>query len=290
MKRMSALIILVFLSCFSLTCWASGTACGVPSGIPASDLLLFGEMHGSSEAPALVGGIVCARAGQQPLALGLELPPDEQAPIDRYLVSDGDIEAKQRLLSGDFWRSDKDGRASAAMAALLESVRRFRHEGLPVTVFTFSDILPAKTYDASIAQAIRDFRTKHPRMAIIALMGNVHASPMPFRVEGHDLLTAAYLLRDLHPTSVLLAYQSGTIWACMPGCGVHKVASEWGNARKPGLHEGSPMGGYSTSYVLPRITASPPAVDNSAKSGEANIIPPSDASRAGRHWPCRCRP
>lgn len=265
MKRMSALIGLVFLSCFSLTCWANGTVCDAPNGMPVSDLVLFGEMHASSEAPALVGAIVCARARQRPLALGLELPPDEQTAIDRYLASDGNIEAKQLLLSGDFWRSDKDGRASAAMAALLERVRHFRHEGLPVTVFTFSDILPGKTYDVSIAQAIRDFHSKHPGVSIVALMGNVHASPMPFQVEGHDVLTAAYLLRDLHPTSVLLAYQSGTIWACMPGCGVHKVASEWGSAREPGLHEGSPMGGYSTSYVLPRITASPPAFGSGAQ-------------------------
>ena len=215
----------------------------------------------------MAGEIVCSYAIKGPVALGLELPPSEQDRIDRYLASNGDADAKRRLLSGDFWRSDKDGRASSAMAALIESIRRLRHEGSPIIVFEFSDILPGKTYDASIAEIIRGFHARHPGLPIVALMGNVHASQTFFQMSGHDLVTAASLLRDLHPTSVLLTYQSGTIWACMPDCGVHKVASEWGVARKPGLYTGSPIGGYASSYILPGISASPPAVGGTQTAG-----------------------
>jgi hypothetical protein len=259
---MLALMCLVFLGCVSLAAWPKGAACDVPQSMPAASLLLLGEMHGSREAPAFAGAVVCSCAKKGPVALGLELPPAEQGRIERYLASDGDADAKRRLLSGDFWRSDKDGRASSAMAALIESARRLRHEGSQVTVFGFSDILPGKTYDASIAQIIRDFHAAHPGLPVVALMGNVHASQTSFQVGGHDLVTAASLLKDLHPTSVLLAYPSGTIWACMPDCGVHEVSDRWGIARQPGLHQGSPMGGYSSSYILPAITASPPAVGN----------------------------
>ena len=150
------------------------------------------------------------------------------------------------------------------MLQLLERVRQLRHLGAPITLFTFSEILPGKTYDASIAQDVRTFHTAHPALPIVALMGNVHANPQPFQAGPNEILTAAYLLRDLHPTSVLLAYPSGTIWACMPKCGVHPVASHWGNARKPGLHKGSPMGLYASSYVLRNITASQPAISGDA--------------------------
>jgi hypothetical protein len=260
MKPVFAWMCFVFLGCVSVAAWSNGVACDVPQSMPSGSLLFLGEMHGSREAPAMTGEIVCSYAMKGPVALGLELPPAEQDGIERYLASDGDADAKHRLLAGDFWRSDKDGRASSAMVALIESARRLRHEGSQVTVFTFSEILPGKTYDASIAEVIRGFHAVHPGLPVVALMGNVHASPVPFQVGGHDLLTTAYLLRDLHPMSVLLAYQSGTIWACMPDCGVHKVADKWGIARKPGLYAGSPMGNYSSSYVLSGITASPPAV------------------------------
>lgn len=273
MKPVFALMCCVFLGCASLTAWSKGDACDAPQSLSSSSLLFLGEMHGSREAPALAGEIVCSYAKKGPVALGLELPPSEQDGIDRYLASNGDADAKRRLLSGDFWRSDKDGRASSAMVALIESVRRLRHEGSQVTVFEFSDILPGKTYDASIAEIIRDFHARHPGLPVVALMGNVHASQTFFQVGGHDLVTAASLLRDLHPTSVLLAYQSGTIWACMPDCGVHKVASEWGVARKPGLYTGSPMGGYASSYVLPGISASPPAVGETRTARRESLRP-----------------
>lgn len=263
MKHILVMILLAVLAYFSIPAFAKSIECNAPKGIPESRLLFFGEVHGSVEAPALVGKIACAAGQKGPTALLVELPANEQAAIDRYLASSGDAISRAKLLSGKFWQSDKDGRSSAAMAALIEQVRSLRQHGLPLSIFAFAQIERGTTPDASYATAIRAFHANHPTVRIIALLGNVHASQAPFKVGEKSILTTGYLLRDLNPTSVFLAYHSGSIWACMPDCGVHQVTSTSSNARKADFYKGSPFSGYSSSYVLPSITASPPAVDTS---------------------------
>lgn len=260
MKHILALAFLAVLVPGSALGQSAHISCNAPEGIPKANMLFFGELHGTKEAPELVGRVVCARALKGPVALGLEIPTSEQAVINRYLASDGGAASKAKLLSGDFWRTDNDGRASTAMLALIEHARNLKQLGLPITVFAFTQINAGMTYDASIAQTIRDFHSKHPQLRVVALMGNVHASQSPLRIFEPEIIPAGYLLRDLHPISVFLAYRSGSIWACMPDCGIHRVDSEWGDARQPGFYNTSPMQGYSVAYVLPSITASPPAI------------------------------
>src|SRR5690606_285303 len=128
-----------------------------------------------------------------------------------------------------------------------------------VKVFAF-DVPTEGERDAAMAGAIREFHAAHPDMRLVALMGNIHASQAPFPLGGRVIDTTASLLKDLAPVSVLVLYQSGTIWACMPGCGVHPVESRWGKDRTPGWHDASPMAGYAASWVLGSLTASAPAV------------------------------
>lgn len=251
--------IAVCASC-SQTPRLSAVSCNAPAEAPHAKLLFFGEMHGSIESPDLVGRIACAEALHQPTALGLEIPTGEQAAIDRFLASDGSQSERRTLLSGDFWRNDKDGRASVAMASLLEFVRKLKHQSVPLTVFVF-DAPSSGDRDASLAQSIREFHAKNRTLSIVALMGNVHASQIPMQLGGEQIVTTASLLKDLKPTSVLVGYGTGTVWVCMPDCGVHNVKSDWGSSKKPGFVDAAEWPGYTVSYVLPRITASPPAVD-----------------------------
>ena len=93
-------------------------------------------------------------------------------------------------------------------------------------------------------------------------MGNIHARRAPVRFGDQDIVTTAVLLEDLDPVSVFFAGgQRGTIWACMPDCGVHDQPNKWGSTRAAGFVEESPVTGYSVSYVLPTV-ASHPAVDS----------------------------
>lgn len=234
--------------------------CGSPGDLPPASLLLLGEMHGSVEAPRVAGDIACARAVEGPAALGLEIPAGEQPAIDRYLDSDGGRDAKAALLASRFWQHGEDGRSSVAMAELIERVRQLRQQGLPLSLFAF-DIQSSgsENRDAVLADAIRAHRAAHPDTAIVVLVGNVHASLAPMDIEGQRIVTTGSRLADLRAVSILLTYHRGTIWACMPDCGIHAVSGRHGEGRPAGLAEDVQVRGYSRVYVLPSITASPPA-------------------------------
>lgn len=239
-------------------------SCNVPQGAPRAKLLMLGETHGSNESPELAGRIACADALKGPVVLGLEIPTSEQAAIEEFLASDGGNAAKTRLLSRDFWQTDKDGRASAAMFALIEYIRWLKRRDLPVSIFAFAQRGERRgiTRDAALAGSIRKYRLKHLKTRMIVLTGNVHASHAQVLELGESrIVPAGYLLGDLHPTSVLVTYPSGSIWACMPDCGVHQVGSKRWTRAKPGFYNKAPMPGYSISYMLPSITASPPAIN-----------------------------
>jgi hypothetical protein len=261
---------ILILACLGLLVSGSALAnsaplpCNASQGVPKAGLLMLGEMHGSKESPELTGRIVCAAALAGPVVLGLEIPASEQAAIDRFLASGGGESAKAQLLSGDFWQTDKDGRTSAAMFALIEYVRRLKQRDLPLSILAFARAGGHRgiTRDAALADSIRRYRTKHPKTRMIVLTGNVHASQAQvFKLGTSQIIPAAYLLRDLHPVSVLIAYPFGSIRACMPGCGVHQVGSKQAAHVNPGFYNEASMPGYSVSYMLPSITASPPAVD-----------------------------
>jgi hypothetical protein len=251
--------------------------CMLPDGFPRTRMLLFGEMHGSLEAPAFVGEVACAYSKDGPTALGLEIPGAEQVAIDRYLESDGGVEARTALLAGAFWTKYPDGRSSAAMVDLIERMRVLRGQGQALSVFVF-DLPSDRDRDAAMADAIRAFHATNPGTRIVALMGNIHASQTPMKRGDGTIITSASLLTDLDPVSMLLLYRSGSIWACMPGCGVHPVQSKWGSEKAPGLYPSSPIAGYSMTWLLDRITASAPAV---APTEEPKKTPgPSSAAAA----------
>lgn len=233
--------------------------CDAPIEGPDSRLLLVGEVHGTRESPELVGRLACSSASKGPTSIGLEIPASEQDSIDAFLKSDGSEESRTRLLSGPFWQTGTDGRASVAMVDLLDSVRALIRDDAPITVFAF-EVPSASSRDAALAKGIRDFRLAKPDATIIALMGNMHASQAVLQPGDRQSTPAGLLLADLDPTSLLIVHRSGTVWACMPDCGVHQVEGKPGDARAEGYMEASPMPGYTRSYVLARTTASPPAV------------------------------
>lgn len=268
MKSVLALSFAVVLLLCSAPVRAGNRAlrCDAPSGIPSAQILLFGEMHGSVESPALVGEVVCALAQHGPVALGLELPSTEQTPIDRFLASRGDAAARDALRSGQFWRG-LDGRSSVAMFNLIDTARRQTQAGLPVSVFTLDpDLAGAVDDNKTLADTLRAYHQRHPVSKIAALMGNLHAGQAVVTIFPKPITPAGYYLRDLHPVSVYVTYHGGTIWACMEGaCGVHKVSSRWAPDAGSGFTSDAPMEGYSVSYMLPSLTASPPAGGDAKK-------------------------
>ena len=110
-----------------------------------------------------------------------------------------------------------------------------------------------------MAASIRRYRRENPSRTLAALMGNIHAMQDTFVVEDYSITPAGQLLKDLSPISILITYPKGSVWACMPDCGVHDVAPRNPLLGPSGFREGASMTGYSHTYLLGSITASPPA-------------------------------
>lgn len=263
MTKAAVLAALFLVSVFGL-CQSPAIAannCSEIRGAPDGQLLLFGEMHGSVEAPALIVQLACFLSRSQHVAVGLELPSEDQSLIDAYLVSNGTSSDQQKLTSSEFWQVGRDGRSSSAMLKLIENIRVLKKSGRLIDVFAFDDQASTKLErNIAIANGIRRFHTNHPTIKILALMGNIHAMEDPIHLGGREVVPSGSFLHDLHPTSIMIAYPAGTIWACMPTCGSQTLKAAGGETGALGFREGSPMGGYTYTYYLRSITASPPAV------------------------------
>jgi hypothetical protein len=235
--------------------------CGIDH-VPESTLLLLGEIHGSQETPSIAGRVACSYSLDSETALGLELLTSDQANLEEYLESNGDLCSRQKLLGTSFWKKTRDGRSSAAMFELIEYVRRLRRQGLPISVFAFDahERTSQVSRDAALANGILRFREANPDAHIVALMGNIHASELPVQLTDSRIATTGTMLASLEPTSVLVMYRSGSVWACMPECGVHEVSSQWSRIKTAGFLRETPKAGYDYAYVVSRATASPPAV------------------------------
>lgn len=253
-------------ACFLLPACGRGEAahaaavdCPAIAGVPDAPLLLFGEMHGSQETPALIHAVACHVSASEDVAVGLEMASEDQPLLDAFMAGNGTANDVQKLLASDFWQMGGDGRSSMAMLGLIEDLRALKQAGRPVALFAFDDQPGTKLErNVAIANGLRRFHGAHPNVRIIALTGNVHAMQESMWAGETMLMPSGKLLADLHPVSVFVSYPAGTIWACTPACGVQTLKAARGEAT-PGFHAGSPMGGYSRTYRLASITASPPA-------------------------------
>ncbi len=251
----SALVV----SCSSAPFSRMNQFCGEKTGIPDSRLLLFGELHGTHEAPALVGRHVCvlAKEGRE-VVIGLEIYGEEQERLDGYLRSSGKPSDRLNLIAGRFWQKPgQDGRSSTAMLNLIEQVRAIKATGGNVRLVAIDQTRSGITRDAAMAATIRSALPTSQEGRAVVLIGNYHASKAP-RADS----STAFLISDLMPTTVVIGYRSGTAWICDMGgiCGIESISSKWAADRPSGFHSGvSPLPGYDGTYLIETITASPPA-------------------------------
>lgn len=183
--------------------------------------LIFGELHGTAETPALFADFVCMAASAQPIVVGLELATDQQPSLDRYLASDGSPAAQIELQAAAHWAGGRDGRASVAMFALVERLRALRASGLPLRLVAFvptdvTDLSSQTPYEKAMAGNWRKALGGSTQARFIALVGNIHSMRRPF----DDFEPAAM---HMPPRSLLtfgFAPVGGKAWNCQQGgCG-----------------------------------------------------------------------
>jgi hypothetical protein len=120
-------LILAIVWCITLhaaNAYAVDIACKPLVGIEATDkaqVLIFGDLHGTVEPPAIFGQAACrfaAQLGSRRGVIGLELPEN----FNDYFTNVDTATLRQtwkRVRADTFWNELKDGRHSAAMLALV---------------------------------------------------------------------------------------------------------------------------------------------------------------------------
>jgi hypothetical protein len=228
---------------------------------PGLRFLLVGEMHGTTEGPAIFGDLVCAAvATGRPVVAALERPVEEQDDLSAFRAKE--------LLAHKVWHIF-DGRSSRAMLDLIEALHGMKLAEL--VAFDAGAGQPNAERNALMADALKAAAVRHPGALVIVLTGNLHASKK--LIEGFGQYPfAAMLLPPDATLSLFLADRGGTAWTQQSeGCGPHPIRSSRGDKREVSLEAGrSPMSGYdgvlSTGLVS---TASPPALGADLKGCSA---------------------
>lgn len=230
---------------------------------------IFGELHGTTQTPALFGDLVCQAAARAPVIVGLEMPESSQAALNAWLASNGGAAARASLLADSFWRM-ADGRSSEAMLALLERLRGMRAAGRRLSLLAFvptvADAATQTPYERAMAANWQRALAGAPRARLFVLVGSIHARTAHYR----DFDPAAMHL----PRAISLTFGplsvGGSAYNCQQdGCGPHPNGPVAEHMPPRGLiptpAAGRPTMAYDYLYSpgIP-VTPSPPAAPEPA--------------------------
>ncbi len=254
---------------------------GLDRVIEPGSVVVFGEVHGTNEVPAFVASAACEAAQRSPVVVGLEMPAALTPALRAYLASEGTQADREALLKYDFW-DVQDGRASKAMLALVEELRRLTQDGRSVDVFGFDvdQTVAAQVADRdrrmarNIASALA--APSDPSRVVMILTGNYHA-----RTDEERWM--AWHLKQSFPQMIALnvEFHEGTAWVCMAdGCGPRPM-TRGPNQGARAFVERKPDrdGQYDGRYYLGNLTASSPLRPAAVADSGANA--PADARSRG---------
>ena len=193
----------------------TAAGCGeAPAGIEGTlepgQVSLFGEIHGTMEAPRFVGQLACLAAARgQRVVVGLEIGDRLQPAVDRYVRAGGGAADRAELLRAEHWQST-DGRGSVAMVALLDRLHDLAAHGADVKVHLF-DGKPTEgvSRDQTMGENLAAEIAAEPRAVVLVLTGNLHSRTSEPRWMGSGL-------RQKFPTlrSYDFASAGGAAWGC----------------------------------------------------------------------------
>lgn len=280
MSRLSWIVLFVVALLFSPWAVARSAASCVPlPGFDATNsaqVVVFGDMHGTVQSPAVFAQAACLfgeQLGPHRGIVGLELPESFNA----YFVGldaqrlDG---AWAHVRADPFWSEFRDGRHSAAMLELvhrlmLQSVQS--HGALRVLA------LARQPIDVEGAKLLADTMTSSGASRALVLIGNAHARMI--RMEGQNSEPFARNMADAGLSVISLNAQagSGQGWFCSPECAPKAPLPqpEKGGVKIVILPDGQtqPWHGY---YYVPEMTLSHPA-DGTALPQHSRLDAPSPA-------------
>lgn len=241
-----------------------------------SQIILVGEWHGTTEIPEFVSALSCSllRSGKA-VILAVERVGEEQEGLSRYLESQGTDADRIALLQGERWTSKwQDGRASQAMLALIEDVRRWHKSGQRVGLLAIQrnesmnvtgkaeDIPPLSPEDSMAYNRINDRAMADNLLAasilyrdysIVALTGMAHTSTLRGNGRDTEYLPMGNILSSLAPTFIIGVTSSGGTGWFSGSAGYKLQPVRAGNLFKDGSR-------IDAIVHLPVLTGSPSAI------------------------------
>lgn len=248
----------------------SGPSCAAPPGsealwTPEARYVIIGEIHGTTETPAAFAGLVCEASTRGPVTVALELPMSLQPEFEAFLAAPDDVSGEAILRRTAYWNPrHQDGRSSAAMVEMMQSLRRLRVAGRDIAIRAFlSDQGRPAGFDQNyheleMATEIARAARARPEARVLVLVGNVHASKT--RIDMWDLLPAAAHLPRAEVIALDVAQQGGQSWSCRTDvCGIDDIISVYDPAERGVTLGPIDDGAYDGVLAVGPVTASPPA-------------------------------
>ena len=300
----SALAVAVLASDTRLSARPAGKTCPMPAGwqdvaARRTRYVIFGEVHGTRESPALVFSLACALASQgEKVLVGVEQQAtDNEALQQAWRLPDTRFGERLRTIG----RAGRvDGVASLAMFELLAGLHGLKARGRRVDIVAFNGArdeqqgkrfssLPGQgPHEAAQAENIRIAAAAERYEHVLILVGNQHARKTPLG-EGPTRFEpmAMRLAPASDITSLNMRHAAGAMWNCLirPGfhldygkdvpagaidCGSHPAPgtpAEFATAPRLilGAFPGEPVdANYDGFYWLGPVSGSPPAVPAAA--------------------------
>ena len=283
----------------TLALLAAAAVCTVPAGwdtVAARNTryVVFGELHGTAQTPALIGDTACALASKgQRILVAIEQNSEDDAALQTvWRGPDKGFAAALRALPN--WVGRNDGVGSVAMFAMLVRLHRVRSTGGKIDVVAFNpgddtalrarfqDLPGQGPHEAGQAENIRRAADAGHYDRVLVLTGNIHARTLPIERGGFSFAPMAMRLAPRSDVTALdMRTQGGTSWGCRmsgrptPGqpidwskivCAAYPLRADRVTGAAPRIAlrpvptstDLDPA--YDGYYFLDRVTASPPEV------------------------------
>ena len=232
--------------------------------VDATRLVVLGELHGTVESPMFVSNLTCAMLlNGESVVLGLELPLDMHSLIDDFIDIPEAPRQIAKLQSHPFWsEKPQDGKGSAAMWALIESIRKLKQDSYPVTIHLFDETGASDDRESKMADRIRALMLNHPKSKVIILTGNLHSRNSAGLSWKPSFVPMTFLLKDLRPLTFDLAFSEGRAWGCtsVSACGPRpwKGTHHQDPSKPVGIYVDAAVSAHDGYFWVKEITPSEP--------------------------------
>lgn len=256
--------------------------CALPDGWEAvaerdAEFVVFGERHGTREAPAFFGSLACnlARNGER-ILIGIEFGPYYNDALQA--AWNANEEQFESLLLDAGWRGRRDGVGSQAMFEMLSGLHRLRSEGYAIDVVAFNGVqdedqrarfadLPSQgPHEAAQAENIGRAAKAGSYDRVLVLVGNLHALKEPYNFGSGRFDPMARRLEAYGSVlSFSMRHAGGTNWSCQRECAANPAEANGFFDRKPFVAFNNEQADWLSSkydgfYWVGAISASPPKV------------------------------